>query len=261
MTDPDRFESAYYLEIKAVGLEGAAARHYEFQVRRNLASIFRTQTGRTVFNAIRYYKTRVTIVPYDGYTGRCNAYLDGSVMRIFYSPDLFSKSGECYVADPKVNKGTRADERLCHELVHTFRFVSRRPDRKPMGDGYAHGGMVNYHYPEEFIAVLVTNIYISDPTNGIKTGLRASYRERRELSRELAGNYKFFQSGAQSYDLIERFCKENPGFTKALANVKSAFNPLAGYYDDPVKAKSYSKNATAVKHDLLGWIIELNQQL
>jgi hypothetical protein len=45
------------------------------------------------------------------------------------------------------------------------------------------------------------------------------------------------------YEKVKRVCTENAGLTRALADVKVPFNPIAAYYIAPAKAKELSHTA------------------
>lgn len=87
------------------------------------------------------------------------------------------------------------------------------------------GGLTGYGNIEEFIAVLVTNIYISDVTNSDKSGLREDWYGHGTLESKLADSYRFFRLGTKAFNLIATFCDDNPGFTKMLAKVRAKFQP------------------------------------
>ena len=93
--------------------------------------------------------------------------------------------------------------------------------------------------------MLLTNIYISDRTNKIKSGLRRDHKGFHALEPELTQPWGFFASGTQTFGLIQRFVTENPGISLRLANdVASApFNPIADYYADRDRAEKLSKAA------------------
>jgi hypothetical protein len=52
--------------------------------------------------------------------------------------------------------------------------------------------------------------------------------------------------------LVERFCRENPAFTKNLAQVKASFNPIAAFYQDPMQAWIYANAEASESRDALG---------
>jgi hypothetical protein len=89
---------------------------------------------------------------------------------------------------------------------------------------------------EEFIAIMVTNVFISDVTNKFKTGLRDDWSSHSPLDPKLAESYRFFSLGTKAFNLIATFCDDNPGFTKILSKVRAHFNPIAAYYQNRRKA-------------------------
>jgi hypothetical protein len=86
---------------------------------------------------------------------------------------------------------------------------------------------------EKFIAVIVTDIYITDPSNKSHGRLRRDYLSFKTLEPDLDQSFTFFHSSVSIYYLVERFCRENPAFTKDLAQVKASFNPIAAFYLGP----------------------------
>ena len=68
----------------------------------------------------------------------------------------------------------------------------------------------------------------------------------------MAKSFTFFRSSVSTYRLVERFCKENPAFTKNLAEVKAAFNPIAAYYKEPIQAWIYANSQASETRDAVG---------
>ena len=84
---------------------------------------------------------------------------------------------------PETNRGLYPDEILFHELVHALRGTSAQyMSLIPLS-----GGLKRYDSREEFIAVLATNIYISDPSNRSKTGLRRDHIQYTPLEKGSTG--------------------------------------------------------------------------
>ena len=246
----------YKITINPVGLSGVAATTYKNKVREHLRWIYLTKSGKSLLNAIRFHGIATEIRPYTN--GDCNAVgggeIVGGALRGFaaYSPDTFSLHGACSSTKSKQNSGLYWDEILFHELVHVFRNVSRKWNAPPLGFG-----LHRYTNNEEFIAVLVTNIYISDRTNKIKSSLRASHQGFAPLSKDFEKPFEFFSSSTQTFKLVDAFCKDNPGLTKRLANdlADAPFNPIADYYADSDRAKRMSFNAG--HRDIAGLIEEM----
>lgn len=245
---------AYRFTINPQGLTGSAATSYKNRVHEHLRWIERTKTGKILFNSIKYYGKPVTITPYTA--GDCNATGGATSVGgdgiVSYSPDTFSLHGACPATKLAANRGLLWDEILFHELVHVFRAVSGKWNKPKL-----NRGLHRYTDNEEFIAVIVTNIYISDRSNKIKSGLRASHQGFDSLAADLDESFEFFSVSTQAFGLIEKFCADNPGLTKKIAKdlAKTKFNPLAAYYQDKEKAEKLSQGATY--RELIGDIEQL----
>jgi hypothetical protein len=143
---------------------------------------------------------------------------------------------------PEVKKKRPASlphEILFHELVHSLRRVSGKMRGWNLRGNGALSGQGNI---EEFIAILVTNIFISDVTNAYKTGLRDDWSSHSPLDPKLAGSYRFFALGTKAFNLIATFCDDNPGFTTMLSKVRAHFNPIAAYHQNRRKAFEMAAN-------------------
>jgi hypothetical protein len=231
-------------------------REYVADVRKDLLEIFRTPVGNILFRSIRHWDVIVKISPYDGSQGKCNAFQetdsisDAGVItpRVRYSPKVFGSGSPCAALS---NPGQRAAT-LFHELVHAFRTVTTSSHHS-----YTYpllsGGLYHYDDFEEFIAVMVTNIYVSGPRNPHPLPLSADHRALQRLSPELADSFRFFASGSGTFHYVDRFCKENPWFTKALSEVGARFNPLMAYYKDRHRAEGYSRGRYAIERDADGY--------
>lgn len=76
---------------------------------------------------------------------------DGSNIHIYFSPDAYTKSS-CDSRGP----GSLPDEALLHEMVHALRGMQGKFNQIPMPDR-----LKDYYNQEEFLAIVVTNVYIS----------------------------------------------------------------------------------------------------
>jgi hypothetical protein len=144
----------------------------------------------------------------------------GSDAEIYFSPERLRPGGP----------GFKADEVLFHEMVHAVRAihgVSTSTFR--MGGGYDN--------EEEFVAVVVTNVYLSEKK---QTALRANHG--RGALRDPAN---FLDSpdvpppGARGLLSIVRL--NQPRFFASLAAIEpkeAAFNPLRQLADETAKAAS-----------------------
>jgi hypothetical protein len=231
-------------------------RKYISDVRADLREIFCTPVGNILFRAIRHWAVTIKITPYDGSEGRCNAFeevdhiTDAGVIwpRVRYSPDTFGAEGPCV----ELSKPGQRAATLFHELVHAFRAISTSSHKK-----YTYpllsGGLFRYDNYEEFVAVLLTNIYVSGPGNPHPMALSADHRAMVKMPPELANSFKFFASGSSTFYYVDRFCKENPWLTRAISKVPARFNPLAAYYTDPHRAAGYSQGRFAHERDADGY--------
>jgi hypothetical protein len=165
---------------------------------------------------------------------------------------LYKKGAYCQVThyrDETSDRGAQPHEVLFHELVHAYRFVS---GKHPAHNARATGGLWRYDDAEEFFAVLITNIYISDPSTPAKSGLRRDHHGHEPLEADLASSFGFFSSGAQAFEFIDRLCKDHKQFTSDLCKIKAPFNPLMAYYHDRERARKMSRGKTAATRDLIG---------
>jgi hypothetical protein len=248
--------ASYGITIDPVGLTGNAAATYKYKVGEHLLWIYRTITGKILFNSIKFHKVPVIIRPYTA--GDCNALAGaetvGGVFRAYveYSPNTFSLHGACPANTSAQKSGLLWDEILFHEMVHAFRRVSRKHNRAAL-----NLGLHRYTSNEEFYAVMVTNIYISDRSNKIKSGLRADHQGFRPLAPELDEGFEFFSAGRQVFGLVEQFWNDHPGFSKRVAidAYEAPFNPLADYNINKDKARRLSEEAG--HRDLAGLIEQI----
>ena len=146
------------------------------------------------------------------------------------------------------NRGLLPHELLFHELVHALR------DASGFGQalGALRGGLRWYDNLEEFIAVVVTNIYMTDPSNkrADHVGVRRDHHHFNKLGTGLADSLDFFKTSRDTFGRIDQFCTDNPWFTQKLAETKATFNPIAAYYHDKDTARRNSQSATAILRDL-----------
>jgi hypothetical protein len=254
------FAAQYKINVNPVGLTGAAATTYKSKVTEHLTWIYLTKVGKILLDCIRFHGLPVEIRPYTG--GNCNARGGGETpggnLRGFvsYSPDTFSLHGACSATQSNPNRGLFWDEILFHELVHVFRNVSKKWNKVPLT-----GGLTRYDDSEEFLAVMVTNIYISDRTNKIKTGLRQDHKTFNPLEPEFAKPWGFFSSGMQTFLLVRDFVKDNHGFSVMVAHADAPFNPIADFMADSDKAMEMSKkglgrDVVGVMRDVTAWALK-----
>ena len=238
-------ERQFGIEIDAewVTTSGGEANHhtllnpglYTGLVRNELERILKSDAGRHLAASLRYHSKKILLVPYTG--GDCNAqeWWWGSSAKDNYSMVRFSPAttgSPCSGEIKKRRPASLSHEVLYHELVHSLRRMSGKlRGWDLMGTSLADKGNI-----EEFISVLVTNIFISDVTNNFKTSLRDGWMGHGPLDPALARSYGFFALGTKAYNLIATFCDDNRSFTTMLSKVQAHFNPIAAYYQNPRKA-------------------------
>ncbi len=210
-------------------------RLYLHGVRGALAQILDSHAGRDLAAALRYHGKKILLVQYTG--GDCNAqeWWWGASEKDNHSMVRFTPTlgrSPCAEEVRKKRPASLPHEVLFHELVHSLRRVSG----KRQGASLKGSALAGHGNQEEFIAVLVTNIFISDFTNRSKSGLREEWTGHAPLDAALAESYRYFQLGTKAYNLIANFCEDNPGFTKMLSKVRARFNPLAAFYQNQHKA-------------------------
>jgi hypothetical protein len=93
---------------------------------------------------------------------------------------------------------------------------------------------------------------LTDPSNKTHSNLRRDHVSFKTLKSDLAQSFTFFRSSVSTYRLVEKFCRENPAFTKNLAGVKASFNPIAAFYKDPMQAWIYANSEASESRDALG---------
>lgn len=259
--DPD-----HLWDVHGADSRPSAANAYEQSVRQVITGIGQSQVGGVLLRSIKYHGKLVRIKPVqdmgasDSQPGEAKDFVInkhiGPFMRsllqrefrairavVGFSPHLCAQGGSCHRTFAAANDFTPTPESvLLHELVHALRYVSNKySGTLPlMGAGWNHGER------EEFFAVLVENIYRSE----VNDRFRASHKGWKNLEEELQGSFAFFKVSTHAFSAVESFCKDNPGFTKAIAKLRISFNPIAAYYCDPRKARQFSNSTTAVRRDL-----------
>ena len=214
-------------------------------VRNELARILKSEAGRDLAASLRYHAKTILLVRYTGGDGNAQEWWWGSSPKENYSMVRFTPASGRSPCGEEVRKKRPASlphEVLFHELVHSLRRMSgkmRGWNLRGKGSISAQGNI------EEFIAIMVTNIFISDVTNHYKTGLRDDWSSHSPLDPALAESFRFFALGTRAFNLIATFCDDNPGFTKMLSKVRAHFNPIAAYYRNRQKAFDIAANGDA----------------
>jgi hypothetical protein len=241
---------------------------YVHWVHRLIRSIDHSKVGKIVLNSIKFHRKAVRIAPL-AYNDTSSASADRGQSKdlifnrsvrpflnalsmnfpparayVLFTPHHYAAGGvhhRRYLKEKHDHTPT-PESVLLHELVHAVRCVSEKFN----SDLKTHRGLAKYDAEEEFFAVLIGNIYESE----LKRNIRAHHQGFYNLEKELEGSFEFFKVSMRAFQLVDRFCRENPGMTGALAKVNVPFNPFAAYYKAPQKAESYSKSEFAVNRDI-----------
>jgi len=190
--------------------KGAAAEAYEQRVRLTLNAIGHTSVGKALFGSL-YARVPVYIVPYIGdYCNAVTGQLSSDLMRgvrVQYSPETYT-----FDACGRF-PGYRADETLFHELVHASRttnygFV-----------GMKKGSLEHMQDPEEFLAVMLTNMYRSE------RGAQKFNRDYRTGQLVSQVQLEMFLASRREY-LDELADYMSDVLVKLVAPLKMPFNPF-----------------------------------
>lgn len=141
----------------------------------------------------------------------------GSDSVVGYTAHLFGPNGTSGITGP----GSSQAEALYHELVHATRVMR----------GASHMTKVNhgYHNEEEFLGVVITNIFSSESS----LPLRSSHEEFATLQRPEKFLDNVQGTNLSPNTLLKRFYRGQRDFYKALANIPKAyanFNPVRDHY-------------------------------
>lgn len=154
--------------------------------------------------------TRDDLATYTG-TGR------GSNTTVKYSPDTYVKSA-CYGG----LYGSQADEALFHELVHGYRYLRGMYNPIP-----THEKLWGYWNEEEWLAILITNIYIS-AKNGNNKNLRKDHASHEELQAPLNMSDGFLLDYSQ-LRLVEKYVGQELQWFDKLKMIKAPYNPIGEF--------------------------------
>ncbi|WP_428661438.1 hypothetical protein [Runella sp.] len=149
--------------------------------------------------------------------------------------------------------GSGADEVLLHELIHALSIVSGNYQRGMLTvDGFF------YHTIEEFIAIVLTNTYISAKHKG--HSLRKDHRGFSALEPSLTDNERFllYKGKGQSYyphlaqikALTEKSVKGNL-CREFVRHEEATFNPIAYYLNNKQKFEQYFTGLNEDVDDIL----------
>jgi hypothetical protein len=204
-----------------------------------------TQTGRAIVTKIRTHGTVLITDDYPGKVrGEFNAEFDPALGKsnktlgivVFHPQDgtvttakIFYNGKEISLAQVRSIQqhytAMQPDEILFHELVHAARYLGGDYKKTPIPE------MPDYDNEEEYFAVLVTNIYMSERGRSFAS-FSKSHRLRRkpEMNEQEADPWAFLLED-DNYRLVEKFCKQHPTIAPMIAHAPADFNPIRDYYD------------------------------
>jgi hypothetical protein len=244
------FWESYYLDIKtpdvwATNTPSADPDKWQRSVITQLQIILKSQAGAALFRSMKRMAQWIDVHPLQ--TIECNAHGGFPGTRVIggrwyqgklqYNPDVYMSGSPCYKRRHR-SFGKEPDQVLFHELIHAHRAASWL---LPHHDKLI-AGLSGYKDEEEFLAVVLTNIYISE-TKG--KGLRADYISYGALKGPLSSSIGFFASSPQVLRILTEFAKDQEFLFNEMAKVKAPFNPLAAMKEHPdeVRKASYSKES------------------
>ena len=152
----------------------------------------------------------------------------GSNVVIFFKPG--AEIGSCVNADPNDPCiGLSDEEVLVHELVHALRDMEGRYNPIPLKEPDK-----DYQDTEEFYAVLVANIFMSERG---ETKLRKDYKDLKHPLKAAWSTSAGFLSDATHRRWVSRFCLlEEPTLAQQIAALTtSPFNPIREYLNNTGK--------------------------
>ena len=232
-----------------IWVDGHGDAAYEQQTVAILSSVLATGTGQAIQAIVRAHGM-IVVEPYTASdevnAGARNAYADANnvkdvskldtgtggtkVAYIHFSANEMTKAvvllPPYYIptvsVPPVTGPGSLPDEVLFHEMVHIGRVMGGDFNQIPLA-----GPMSNYTDEEDFFAIMVANIYISEKG---RPQLRDSHVGFTALASQFSTSEVFLYRD-DDYRLIEKYCKQHPVAAPMLAKVNAAFNPIRAYYD------------------------------
>ncbi len=116
-----------------------------------------------------------------------------------------------------------ADVGLFHEMCHGLHVMMGK-EQAHIGLKNATGGLEGYDSMDEFWAISLTNVYLSEKHY---PSLRKDHHGREPLEPRLCTSEAFASHFQAAMKLV---CDSAPGFTKEIAKVPARFNPYKAYY-------------------------------
>jgi hypothetical protein len=146
----------------------------------------------------------------------------GSNSDLTFTPAMFESGAGGACSSFAGKPGASPSQVLFHELCHAYRAASGAFLPRP-----TTFGSVLYTNMEEFFAVVLSNVLISDPTfNSGNRTLRAHHAGFKPLDPTLSTTHGFL-SHIPNRNKMRELVASDPDLTRDLAGVRSYFNPFA----------------------------------
>ena len=229
---------------------------YELAVLTDLNHIYNSQTGRVLFNDFRGTGRSIKIVPEEKNGTNANArgvsakdslplgekYPDGcswleslSGKRGCSSPTIGSGRGSNAVIEFSPLKyndkypGFRPDEILIHEMVHAIRDARgiNGGNKELLAGSIFRGGKI-YDNEDEFIAILITNIYSSEQK---RPSLRMDHNGFGDLDTDTDETFLPHRDESDyRYRLLHKLVAQDTVLALELQKIPSKFNPIRRFF-------------------------------
>jgi hypothetical protein len=148
---------------------------------------------------------------------------EGSNVELHYTDSLW-KVGACCSSVPGGNAGDLPDEVFLHEIVHSLRFLQGKSNQIP-----TEGTARLYNNEEEFLAILVTNIYMSEKKAPLLRAHHFNHTPQKAPRDTSAG----FLRDPEVLQLVKKYATEADGLGPKLQTVTTVtFNPIAEYLNN-----------------------------
>jgi hypothetical protein len=233
----------FNIVIEGRGLNGAEKDRYEGAVLGMVRGLSATKVGKILLSWIKHKRTHrdwVWIIPYgpENYAkwGKCNAFAwdDRWPVQIGRTQVMAAKlnfSPLNFIHNPcNADPVSGPMDVLVHELVHCERSLSWL-----MSDTKLTGVLAAYENEEEYFAVVYANVYASvhSVAEVGNTGLRSDHGHGVLPAADM--DSAIFLSHPENYNLIRKYCDQEPGLTQEVAEVSAKFNPFRTYYQGRAK--------------------------
>jgi outer membrane protein OmpA-like peptidoglycan-associated protein len=200
-----------------------------------LQQINHSATGRAILSAVRANGWAL-ISPHTGvFVGRdgyCNAAEEGdlhdvkvkanskatTMLNVHFTPEIYGATSPC-----SNGPGKQPDSVLLHELVHGGRHLSRVFKQRPLPRA-----LDAYEDQEEFFAILVEDIYLSEIGRKTWNG-RNNLRGGHDNKTTEDGDPEAFLCDPAKYDYVKQYWDESPNVAPMIAKVDTDFNPIQLY--------------------------------